>query len=210
MRHVPFKISLSKSHTWSYHPILWILVLTGWICGCDNVDFNEEKNPEETGDSRPLPPSAGDTLAHTISEAQALFQKASSDTIVTIAGYIVGTIGPIPHYTLTFEAPFEEDTNILLADNPYERSISHCLPVRLEKGDITRDSLNLKDNPELKGRGIAIRGKLTEYYRVAGVKKIQWWSFVELSKPVEDEEEDVHSDRIILHPGREEKIVGGR
>ena len=88
---------------------------------------------------------------------------------IWVSGYIVGCFnsssGP------SFEPPFEKATNIVLAPRPGATDKNVCLSVELPSGGHPRDDLNLKDNPQVLGHAVFLKGNLVEsYYGLPGMK----------------------------------------
>ncbi|MFB6342938.1 DUF5689 domain-containing protein [Saccharicrinis sp. FJH62] len=94
---------------------------------------------------------------------------------VWVEGYIVGCINDISLSTATFTSPFSATTNILLADDPEETDINNCVPVQLPFGDI-RTALNLADNAGNHKKQVIVKGELTAYFGVPGIKNVNgYW-----------------------------------
>ncbi len=112
----------------------------------------------------PTPPAENPEFGLTISEAL----SAPLETEADLHGYIVGTTSSGPNFKLT--APFTSSTNIALADMPNETVATKILPLQLPSGAI-REVLNLKDNPDLLGKKIVVRGgTLQSYFGTTGLK----------------------------------------
>lgn len=87
---------------------------------------------------------------------------------VWVCGYIVGCASSTSK--VQFDGPFTKATNIVLGERSSTVDRANCLSVELPSGTI-RDSLNLCDNPSMKGRRIRIRGNLVpSYYGLPGLK----------------------------------------
>lgn len=87
---------------------------------------------------------------------------------VWVQGYIVGVATNTRK--VAFAPPFSKNTNLVLGTRASTTDLEHCLSVELPAGEL-RDALNLKDHPELLGRGIYIRGDLVAaYYGIPGLK----------------------------------------
>ena len=121
--------------------------------------------------------SALDTSnALTVGEAMLM---AADGSEVVIKGYIVGYVTTSMNYPL-FSIPDDKpNTNMLLSDNPNEYDETCCLPVELPTtGKNMRGLLNLYDHPEYFNRYIAIKGTLTTYFRVVGLKSPTAFAFI--------------------------------
>jgi len=69
------------------------------------------------------------------------------------------------------------NTNILIADDPYESDPAQCVPVQLANKLGMREALSLKDAPDNIGKEIWLHGDCLKYFSVPGVKNIDDWSF---------------------------------
>lgn len=91
-------------------------------------------------------------------------------------GYIVGYVDTSIKTFATdesakFEAPATLATNLLLADTPTEKDWSKCMSVNLPSGSESRTKLNLKDNPSNLGMLLSIKGNITRYVGISGLKE---------------------------------------
>ncbi len=94
-----------------------------------------------------------------------------------VKGFIVGTIdGMNITKDSNFSAPFESNTNLLLAATKDETNINHCIPVQLPMGDV-RDALNLNNHPENKGKEVKLYGSLEAYFGKDGLKSVSDYEF---------------------------------
>ncbi|MBD5194468.1 MAG: hypothetical protein HDS84_01585 [Bacteroidales bacterium] len=85
-----------------------------------------------------------------------------------VKGYIVGVVNTEVGNVLNercaqFEAPFNVNTNLLIAMNPDETNWENCATVQLPSGAV-RSALNLSDNPDNKGKLVTIKGTTGEKY----------------------------------------------
>lgn len=87
-----------------------------------------------------------------------------------VKGYVVG------YYTSTSYTSFVNNatevtstSNIALALTPTETEPKKTFPVQLPSGTI-RDILNLQDNPQNLGKEIMLRGDISNYYGLVGLK----------------------------------------
>lgn len=97
-------------------------------------------------------------------------------TGVWATGYIVGYVDTgIKSYatdeSVKFEAPATVATNLLLANTPDERDYTKCMSVNLPSGSASRTALNLKDNPGNLGKLLTIKGNITRYVGLSGLKE---------------------------------------
>ena len=111
--------------------------------------------------------------------AELIEAYASGDDIAkgaTVVGYIVGaadgSLSNAEFGTATV------DTNILLADDPYETNVENCIPVQLPSG--VRTALNLKDNSDNYQKKVILTGDVEAYFSVAGLKNTSAYEFVEM------------------------------
>lgn len=121
-------------------------------------------------------PSLDTSNALTVGEAMLM---AADGSEVVIKGYIVGYVTTSMNYPL-FSIPDDKpNTNMLLSDNPDEYDELCCLPVELPTtGKNMRGLLNLYDHPEYFNQYIAIKGTLTTYFRVVGLKSPTEFAFI--------------------------------
>ena len=121
-------------------------------------------------------PSLDTSNALTVGEAM---QRAADGSEVVIKGYIVGyTTSSMSN--ASFSVPGDKaNTNMLLSDTPDEFDELCCLPVELPTtGRNLRGLLNLYDHPEYFNQYIAIKGTLTTYFRVVGLKSPTAFAFI--------------------------------
>lgn len=95
---------------------------------------------------------------------------------VWVEGYIVGTLTT---GSLINEAPFTVETNIALGPFATTEERALCAGITLPKGAI-REALNLKDNPELLGGKVLLKGTVVEaYYGLVGVNSVSDFELLE-------------------------------
>ncbi|MDD3038328.1 DUF6359 domain-containing protein [Bacteroides sp.] len=88
-----------------------------------------------------------------------------------VMGYIVGSIKDKSISTDSeFTGPFTNPANILIAASATETNYKNCIPVQLVSGTDVRAALNLKDNESNLGKVVTIKGTLTGYFGVPGLK----------------------------------------
>lgn len=136
-----------------------------------DTDLEEkEKNNGTDNDS---------TVARESTVDVATFRRSSITYQVYVKGYIVGTAtGRYNRPKFEFEAPFTYDTAILLADTKSASSTDEVITVCLTKGyGNPRAVLNLKDNPDNKGREVTIYGYKDTYLGLPGIREIDGWDF---------------------------------
>lgn len=86
-----------------------------------------------------------------------------------VGGYIVG--GDLSTGKVTFTGPFTKQSNIAIADSPSETESGNCLSVELSRAAV-KSALNLVDNPTLQGRKVALKGVITTYFGLTGLKSV--------------------------------------
>ena len=93
-----------------------------------------------------------------------------------VTGYIVGyvngsAVGDEGADCVFGAESVEKNTNILIADDPYEIDYTKCLAVQLPNNEI-RTALNLMDNPNNYQVKVVIKGSLEKYLNTAGLKDL--------------------------------------
>ncbi|MGN1241211.1 MAG: DUF6359 domain-containing protein, partial [Alloprevotella sp.] len=122
--------------------------------------------------------SSAPDMSNALTVGEAMLMAADGSEVV-IKGYIVGYVTTSMNYPL-FSIPDDKpNTNMLLSDNPDEYDETCCLPVELPTtGKNMRGLLNLYDHPEYFNQYIAIKGTLTTYFRVNGLKSPTAFAFI--------------------------------
>ena len=122
--------------------------------------------------------SSAPDMSNALTVGEAMLMAADGSEVV-IKGYIVGYVTTSMNYPL-FSIPDDKpNTNMLLSDNPNEYDETCCLPVELPTtGRNLRGLLNLYDHPEYFNQYIAIKGTLTTYFRVNGLKSPTAFAFI--------------------------------
>ncbi|MFP4023870.1 MAG: DUF5689 domain-containing protein [Thiohalospira sp.] len=97
---------------------------------------------------------------------------------VWVEGYLVGVYetqdasgNDLSEFESSFTAPFNTNTNVIIADNEDETNIANCVVVQLPAGDI-RNAVNLADNSGNLGKSIKFLGNLTAYFGESGLKSV--------------------------------------
>ncbi len=97
---------------------------------------------------------------------------------VWVEGYLVGVYetqdasgNDLSEFEPSFTAPFNTNTNVIIADNEDETNIANCVVVQLPAGDI-RNAVNLADNSGNLGKSIKFLGNLTAYFGESGLKSV--------------------------------------
>ena len=149
----------------SYYGTDWQVLLRS-IDDC--IGFDESVAPDT-----PNTPGqgAGDGSEATPYNVSAVIDGATGSE-VWVEGYIVGWVeGASIDEGAHFTVPASSASNILISDNPNAKSVEECVPVQLVSGSEARSALNLKDNPGNLGKKASLKGNLTKYFGISGVKE---------------------------------------
>jgi hypothetical protein len=119
-------------------------------------------------DHLPVLAEGDGTQAKPYTVAQAKIKQG--ETAKWVSGYIVGYV-TASTYIFTFSATGAVATNMLIADSPTENAEANCVTVQLPAGAI-RDALNLSANAANLGKKVSVKGDLTAYINVPGVKTL--------------------------------------
>lgn len=147
---------------------------------CQKIELPDSTTDEDeqsaAGGGNGASPSLDTSNALTVGEAMLMTADGSE---IVIKGYIVGYTTTSMNYP-SFSIPDDKpNTNMLLSDNPDEYDELCCLPVELPTtGKNMRGLLNLYDHPEYFNQYIAIKGTLTTYFRVNGLKSPTAFAFI--------------------------------
>ena len=147
---------------------------------CQKIELPDSTTDEDkqsaAGGGNGASPSLDTSNALTVGEA---ILMAADGSEVVIKGYIVGYVTTSMNYPL-FSIPDDKpNTNMLLSDNPDEYDELCCLPVELPTTEKNmRSLLNLYDHPKYFNQYIAIKGTLTTYFRVVGLKSPTEFAFI--------------------------------
>lgn len=154
---------------------------TAWLCvafcACGQLDLGEG-NKDSSSDIQETDSISPDEL---ISVAAAM--QGEEGEIVSVVGYYLGYIKGTALSNAIFTENYEEpNTNLLLGDEK-RFDETRCLPIALPAGTL-REDLNIYDHPELQYQRIVVRGPLTTYFKVKGIKKpISWRLATSLDTP---------------------------
>ena len=168
-------------HTFYWHCTVIALLLCFFSCQKSYDEEEYKKNNQQEGTKNDSNDTEKDSSADNDKKddnnhAQAdtvSIKEFKSNTIggqIWVKGYIVGAASGRPK-TLELAPPFTVKTALLLADDPQESSINNVISVRLAAGKY-RDALNLVDNPDNKGKCIAIYGIQKTYLNMPGIYNI--------------------------------------
>ncbi|MCR5645933.1 MAG: DUF5689 domain-containing protein [Bacteroidales bacterium] len=134
---------------------------------------------EGTGVTPPEPPTPGDpqgsgTADDPYNVAAGIGQQ-NNEPIAWVRGYIVGSVkngtsSVSSNNDILWSAPFDSQTNVVIADDPTCREIDLCIIVNLPAGKPLRTMVNLADNPDNLGKMLSVNGKLRKYFGKAGLR----------------------------------------
>lgn len=97
-------------------------------------------------------------------------RESAGQKDVWVTGYIVG--GDLTRNSMSFSAPFESETNLVIAARSSVSDKASCLSVELPSGTV-RDALNLRAHPGHIGHRIYLYGDIVEsYFGIAGIKGV--------------------------------------
>lgn len=104
-------------------------------------------------------------------------------TGIWVEGYMVGVYetldasgADLSEFTPSFTAPFNTPYNVIIADDANETNIANCLIIKLTSGEI-RNTLNLVDNADNKGKQVKTYGNLTSYFGKSGQQDVSGYWF---------------------------------
>lgn len=89
-------------------------------------------------------------------------------------GYIVG--GDLSTTSIKFDGPFEKSSNMAIAASPSENAKANCFSVELSRANI-KSALNLVDNPGNLGKKVFLKGVVSTYFGLTGLKNVTEFSF---------------------------------
>ena len=134
---------------------------------------------EGSGVTPPTPPTPGTgegsgTADDPYNVAAGIGQQ-SAEPIAWVHGYIVGAVksglsSVTSNADINWNAPFDLNTNVVIADDAACREISQCIIVNLPSGKPLRTQVNLVDNPGNLGKHLAVLGKLRTYFGQSGLR----------------------------------------
>ena len=141
---------------------------------------NGEVQPEYefAGDGTLEKPYTAEDVRHKVTE-----KDVDLETQVIVKAYIVGYISgnALNANSVIFSAAAPEgktvtESNILVADAADASTIAEVLPINLPNGFV-REGLNLAANPTNLGKQVWLRGDITKYMGVSGLKDVKDYSF---------------------------------
>ena len=169
-----------KLHKILYASVISLAAGIG-ITSCDvNFDYPPVVSPDLGGNGNwDAPLSVAGAYAY----YTAYYSDApDTDKYYWVTGYIVGCVNTTEtvfvsnDQTAAFSAPFESQTNLLLAQSPDCTDYTECISVQLPSGAV-RNELNLNANGSNLGKEVSIRGYIDKYLGIPGVRSVthyQW------------------------------------
>lgn len=181
--------------------ILWSCTITlVGLYSCERLEIpnmtedNTETPDEDEDETNPDLPEIGNEEEirngsrenpYTVADVQTL-GKTYEILDAWVEGYIVGWVNGSAYPSgARFGAESAGATNILLADSVLENDPAHCIPIQLP-ASVLRQDLNLKSNPQNFKRHIKLKGDVTTYFKVVGLKKTNVYEWMGTSA-MEDE-----------------------
>ena len=133
---------------------------------------------EEGSGTPPTPPPGpgnGSGTADDPYDVASGINLQSSEPTAWVRGYIVGAVksglsSVSGNNDILWSAPFDSQTNVVIADDPNCHEISQCIIVNLPAGKPLRTQVNLADNPGNLGKQLSVLGKLRTYFGQAGLR----------------------------------------
>ena len=120
---------------------------------------------------------AGDgtkTNPYTVAELQAMDANTLTDAEAWVKAYIAGSANnKLENFVTTTDGAVA--SNLMLADAQSETDYSKCVPMQLSSGSSARKALNLVDNPDNLGKLLLVKGTISKYFSVVGIKNASEW-----------------------------------
>lgn len=148
------------------------------LCNCEKLGIPNDEEEAATADNsndntnNESGASASDIQAFSVDDI--INNRYSQTTDVYMEGYIVGYVGKSNNMAKMIFGTGSVETNIVLADSPYETNYLKCIPVQLTTSNqackTTRAALNLAKNDILQ-RKVRLQGDLDSYMGVLGLLK---------------------------------------
>ena len=168
------------------------------VCSCEKADFGDgDDKKKETQTETPGDDGDGDESVEWLEDdiehigyddenfdtgdtvSVTVFRNNVIKTQVWVVGYIVGAAtGAGNNCRYEFGPTFSYDTAILLADDPEADDVGQVVAVSLtNSSEEVRGKLNLRDNPDNKGKRMAVFGIQKDYLDIVGIKSIDAYKF---------------------------------
>ena len=99
----------------------------------------------------------------------------NQDITAWVQGYIVGAVknglsSVNSNSDIIWNSQFDNQTNVVIADDPNCHEVSQCIIVHLPYNKPLRSQVNLVDHPENLGKQLSVLGKLYTYFGQAGLR----------------------------------------
>lgn len=147
---------------------LFLTIITLVTFSCSDVPSPYDITDGGNGGDGPTLTGDG-TKENPYDVTSAMSKQDGSDAWVM--GYIVGAVnGQALSEDVAFAPPFTLSSNVLIAASATETNYKKCIPVQLVAQTDVRTALNLMDNAANLGKAVVIKGQLTKYFGVAGLK----------------------------------------
>lgn len=150
------------------------------VAGVKNTS-NYKVNGEGGGGDTPVTPGAGEgngTEASPYNCAAVISLGNPGTKDQWVSGYIIGVINYSNNSSLEPGVSTSVNTCIAIADTPDETVKENCVAVQLPVGAV-RDALNLVQNPGVLGKKVALKGTLTAYFGIAGLKETSTYKLLD-------------------------------
>lgn len=154
---------------------LRLLLACSLLCGsCGNLELDEVGGSSSGGTSGGSVPIS---LEEALTVAEALKQGEEQD--VTVHGYYIGFVnGRSLNQLVVGTSDGEDNTNLVLADEPYYNGEDPLLPVELSTTRGVRAALSTYRHPELYRAHIVLEGVLNRYFGTLGLKQVTAWAIL--------------------------------
>lgn len=155
-------------------------ILCASFCACGQLDLGEGDKDSSSENTEKDSVSSKELIS-----VETALKGQLGDEVNVIgyyAGYVKGTKLSDACFPYDLEE-YDSNTNLLLSDAPFGYVETLCIPIALPVGQI-REELNLHDNPEMFHQRIVVRGILTTYFKVNGIRNpISWRLATSLDTP---------------------------
>lgn len=161
-----------------------ILLAICCFLSCEKLDTSIPDQDTETTEAKDDDSSStyqvGDVFSNDFQEE--LIDNDGTITGVWLSGYIVGYVSGTTISSAKFQTG-DKQSNILLADSPFETAPANCVPVQLSTSpaaaNTVRNALNLNDHPDNLGKKIKVFGNIVKgYMSTTGMKSTTKYLFL--------------------------------
>lgn len=136
----------------------------------ENHNFSVANNEKESSEEKTINEEIKENYL-TVAEA-----KEKGKGKHSIIGFIVGTMSPKINDVITEN--FDNDLNILIAEDKNEEDRNKMLAVQLSKSSKLKRNAGLQTNPSNLGKKVIVSGSIKNYFKGLGVKKVNSIKFV--------------------------------